>query len=122
MKIEGTPETIQVIAAAIGFKFEYDAAKSNDGKVSMIEWGLMAIHLRKPVALAIENIQEVPKELLDLEDNEVPALSAKVSEMLTGWGVKHRVADITGEGIRACVGLLASYKRFAALPPSAIAV
>lgn len=88
-----TTETREVFAAVTALVLRYKDAMT-DGKLSWYEMAGFLAEVR-PVRRAIERIHEVPSELIDLSPEEMPALTADISNILAAWGISHRSQDIT---------------------------
>ena len=98
MKLD-TKETTEALAAAFALTKRYTEAMA-DGKLGYVE---MAGFLREApgVRLAVEGVEKIPAELLDLDNDELPLVITRLSNVLNAWGVSHRTQDITGEVARA---------------------
>lgn len=124
-------ETREVFAAFTALTLRYQDAMK-DGKLSWYEMAGFLTEV-KPVKRALERVHEVPAELLDISPDELPAITADITNILAAWGISHRhqdaVAVIAGrlpvlidmaKNMVAEARLL--FAELQALPPSAEAV
>ena len=90
-----TKETTEALAAIYALISRYKVAMS-DGRLGYLE--LAGFFRDAPaVKLALEHIELIPDELLDLTEEEMPAIIADLSNVLNAWGVSHRMQDITSD-------------------------
>lgn len=122
MKID---HTLELVAALHALSLRHKQNLADDGRES--RWELIGyLHEFRPIKRALEGIKDVPAELIDLADDEVPGLVNAMSEVLRDWGVSFRQQDITAEVVRAIVDAVPVIKEVARrwekivnLPPTA---
>jgi hypothetical protein len=114
-------ETKELYVAAISLIVRYKAAEADDGKVSALEWLGFVAELGK-VKAAVTGITEVPKELIDLDEEELEEIQELTKLALVRSGFTHRLGDVTGAILEAADKLIDTVVTIQGLPPSAVAV
>lgn len=84
-------ETREVFAAVTALTLRYREAMK-DRSMSYYEIAGFLFEM-KPVKRALERIDEVPSELLDISADEMPAIAADIQNILNAWGIPHRAQD-----------------------------
>ena len=99
-----TKESTEALAAIYAVSKRYQQAMA-DGRLGYLE--LAGFFRDAPaVKLALENIEAVPGELIDLTEEEMPALIADLANVLGAWKVSHRVQDITADVTRGLAAMV----------------
>lgn len=89
-----------------------------DGKVGIFE--LFSLAKEWPVFKeALVGISDVPKELLDLTDDEASQVGEQVAAMMVELGLPHRSGDITKELVNLAAEAVGVWQRIINLPPRA---
>lgn len=111
-------DTKELYVAAISVITRYHASKADDGKVSTFEWLGFISELGKLKAAA-EGISNVPRELLDLDSEELEEIQELTKLTLVRSGFTHRVGDISSEILSAADKLIDTVLTIQSLPPTA---
>ena len=122
-------ETRQVAAAIVAVLLRWkDSMK--DGKLSLLEKAAFLTEYTT-IQRALDRISDVPQELLNISPEELPAITADVTNILDAWGISARNQDATAlivsrvpvfiDIIQALIGEVRELsKEIDALPPSAL--
>lgn len=116
-KIKETRELIAGIAA-IGLR---TFAGLKDGKLSTLE-KLGYIGDIREVMAAIDGITDIPKELLDISDEDYRVVENDVRAALLKAGFKHRTGDLTAKIMRWVRFTVVTIVDIIAMPPAALPV
>lgn len=82
-------------------------------------WEIIGLAREWPViSKALEGINEVPAELLDLGFEETNQITQQVTTFLVDLGFPRRTGDITHEVIHAAVSVVQAWRNILALPPT----
>ena len=84
----GIKETIELMQAGVAIKSAVETAKANDGKIDLLtDWPGFAAAL-PALFSAVQGGNQIPKELGDLDEEEIQQLRAKFGEIVDNesWG------------------------------------
>lgn len=112
--------TLEILAAIFAISQGYRKTKEDDGKTSKWELAMLAWNSRNEVRAALDGIEQVLPEIMDADEVETEELSRKVSEILSEWGVPHRIQDLHEEFMDDAINLAQSLSRILNRPPAAL--
>lgn len=126
--MKANQETLEALAAVYAISLRRREHLSDDGEEST--WELLGyVRDWKVIRRGLENIRQVPFELLHLTHAEFEEAAGQISMILNTWGINHRRQDVTKELLRAIVDSVPVFKEairrwkvICNLPPTAIAV
>jgi hypothetical protein len=112
-------QTQELIAAVAVLVLKAKAASPGGFSI----WEIIGLAKEWPmIAKALEGIDRVPAELLDLSSDEAVQIGEQVSIFMVELGFPHRSGDITQEVVRAAASVVTAWRNIVNLPPIPVIV
>lgn len=115
----GIKETQELIKALAALTVRTVKNLRDDGKISVTE-GIGYLAELGTIKEALNGIQRVPEEVMDLTTSEMLVLRAEIRKGLIEAGVTHRLADITDKAVAWLNETLVFARFIINAPPTAL--